>query len=194
MADAECARCFCGEIEISFPFLLPISGAAPCRVLIGDLIGSLGALVSPGMRTPWAWSRTAPPVPPPETPAFGWPTSPVQYVFCASFLALSAWLIWARFFARRSSGLLSPMWAWLYIPIVVVLMPLMHSAVNGMCEDIGIDLAAYVPVVDNKIVMVFQVRLTVDSITVDSMHTPPRHAHAHTTHTSRRLRRWWSSP
>ena len=110
------------------------------------------------MRTPWPWSRTAPPVPPPETPAFGWPTSPVQYVFCASFLALWAWLIWARFFARRSSGLLSPMWAWLYIPIVVVLMPLMHSAVNGMCEDSGIDLAAYVPVVDNKIVMVFQVR------------------------------------
>ena len=128
------------------------------------------------------------------TPAFGWPTSPVQYAFCASFLALWAWLIWARFFDRRSSGLLSPMWAWVYIPIVVVLMPLMHSAVNGMCEDSGIDLAAYVPVVDNKIVMVFQVRFTVDSITVDSMHTPPRHAHAHTTHTSRRLRRWWSSP
>ena len=133
-------------------------------------------------------------MPPPVTPAFGWPTSPVQYVFYASFLALWAWLIWARFFARRSSGLLSPMWAWLYIPIVVVLMPLMHSAVNGMCEDSGIDLAAYVPVVDNKIVMVFQVRSTVDSITVDSMHTPPRHAHAHATHTSRRLRRWWSSP
>ena len=84
--------------------------------------------------------------------------------------------------------------AWYYIPIAVVTMPLMHAAVNGMCEDSGIDLAAYVPVVDNKIVMVFQVRSTVDSITVDSMHTPPRHAHAHATHTSRRLRRWWSSP
>ena len=144
------------------------------------------------MRKPWT---PAPMVAPPVTPAFGWPTSAVQYVLCASFLVLWTWLIWARFFARRtSSHLLDAKRAWLYIPFVVVLMPLMHSAVNGMCEDIGIDLAAYVPVVDNKIVMVFQVRLTVDSITVDSMHTPPRHAHAHTTHTSRRLRRWWSSP
>ena len=45
----------------------------------------------------------------------------------------------------------------MYIPFVVVLMPLMHSAVNGMCEDSGIDLVAYVPVINNKIVMVFQV-------------------------------------
>ena len=147
-----------------------------------------------GMRMPW-WAKTPPPVPPPVTlNTFGWPTSPVQYVVCASFLALWAWLIWARFFARRSSGLLDAMWAWVYIPSVVVLMPLMHFAVNGMCEDSGIDLAAYVPVFDNKIVMVFQARCPVDSITVDSMHTPRRHAHAHTTHTSRRLRRWWSSP
>ena len=95
------------------------------------------------------------------TPAFGWPTSPVQYVLCASFLVLWAWLIWARFFARRSSHLLDAMRAWVYIPFVVVLMPLMHSAVNGMCEDSG-DLATFVPVVDNKIanrvVMVFRVR------------------------------------
>ena len=48
--------------------------------------------------------------------------------------------------------------AWYYIPIAVVTMPLMHAAVNGMCEDSGIDLAAYVPDVDNKIVMVFQAR------------------------------------
>ena len=49
------------------------------------------------------------------------------------------------------------MWAWLYIPIVVVLMPLMHSAVNGMCEDSGIDLAGTVPVIDNKLVTIVQV-------------------------------------
>ena len=97
-------------------------------------------------------------VAPPVTPAFGWPTSPVQYVLCASFLVLWAWLIWARFFARRtSSHLLDAKGAWLYIPFVVVLMPLMHSAVNGMCEDSGIDLVDSVPLVDNKLVMVIQI-------------------------------------
>ena len=146
------------------------------------------------MRKPWTPSPT---VAPPVTPAFGWPTSAVQYVLCASFLVLWTWLIWARFFARRtSSHLLDAKTAWVYIPFVVMLMPLMHSAVNGMCEDSG-DLAAFVPVVDdkiaNRVVMVFRVRCTMDSITVDGMHTPLRHAHAHTTHTSRRLRRWWSS-
>ena len=45
----------------------------------------------------------------------------------------------------------------MYIPFVVVLMPLMHSAVNGMCEDSGIDLVAYVPVIDNKLVSIVQV-------------------------------------
>ena len=105
--------------------------------------------------------------PAPVTPAFRWAASPVQYVFCASFLVLWAWLIWARFFARRSSRLLDRTWAWVYIPFVVVLMPLMHSAVNGMCEDSGIDLVAYVPVIDNKIVMVFQVCR--DGMTVDSI-------------------------
>ena len=47
--------------------------------------------------------------------------------------------------------------AWYYIPFVVVLMPLMHVAVHGMCEDIGIDLTDTVPVMDNKIVMIMQV-------------------------------------
>ena len=111
------------------------------------------------MRMPW----TSPtPVAPPVTPAFGWPTSAVQYVLCASFLVLWTSLIWARFFARlTSSHLLDAKRAWLYIPFVVVLMPLMHSAVNGMCEDSGY-LAAFVPVVDdkiaNRVVMVFRVR------------------------------------
>ena len=36
-------------------------------------------------------------------------------------------------------------------------MPLMHVAVHAMCEDIGIDLADTVPVMDNKIVMIMQV-------------------------------------
>ena len=104
------------------------------------------------MRFPWAK-----PPPPTVTPVFGWPTSPVQYVFCAVFLALWVWLIWARFLARRSSYLLDALRAWCYIPFVVVLMPLMHVAVHAMCEDIGIDLAETVPVMDNKIVMIMQV-------------------------------------
>ena len=145
------------------------------------------------MGLPWA---KPPPPAPPLPPVFGWPTSPVQYVFSASLLILWAWLIWARFFARTQPFLLDAHRAWYYIPIAVVTMPLMHAAVNGMCEDSG-DLAAFVPVVDdkiaNRVVMVFRVRCTMDSITVDGMHTPLRHAHAHTTHTSRRLRRWWSS-
>ena len=36
-------------------------------------------------------------------------------------------------------------------------MPLMHAAVNGMCEDSGIDLVESVPLVDNKLVMVIQI-------------------------------------
>jgi len=36
-------------------------------------------------------------------------------------------------------------------------MPLMHVAVHGMCEDIGIDLADTVPVMDNKLIMVMQI-------------------------------------
>jgi hypothetical protein len=104
------------------------------------------------MRFPWAK-----PPPPTVTPVFGWPTSPIQYVFCASFLAHWAWLIWTRFSSRQSSYLLDAVRAWYYIPFVVVLMPLMHVAVHGMCEDIGIDLTDTVPVMDNKIVMIMQV-------------------------------------
>ena len=101
--------------------------------------------------------RSARPPPPPVQPVFGWPTSPVQCVFCASLFVLWAWLIWARFFARRSSYLLDAMRAWMYIPIAVATMLLMHAAVHGMCEDIGIDLAATVPVIDNKLVSIVQV-------------------------------------
>ena len=107
------------------------------------------------MGLPW----TKPSAPPPPLPrVFGWPTSPFQYVFSASLFVLWAWLIWARFFARRPSlsFLLDAMRAWYYIPIAVVTMPLMHAAVHGMCEDSGIDLAHSVPVVDNKLVMVIQ--------------------------------------
>ena len=103
------------------------------------------------MRFPWAKP------PPTVTTVVGWPTSPVQYVFCASFLAHWAWLIWTRFSSRQSSYLLDAVRAWYYIPFVVVLMPLMHVAVHGMCEDIGIDLTDTVPVMDNKIVMIMQV-------------------------------------
>jgi len=47
--------------------------------------------------------------------------------------------------------------AWYYIPAVLVLMPLMHVAVHGMCEDVGIDLLDTVPVLDNKFVMLMQI-------------------------------------
>ena len=90
-----------------------------------------------GLGLPWA---KPPPAAPTLPPVFGWPTSPVQYVFSASLFILWAWLIWARFFARTQSFLLDAMRAWYYIPIAVVTMPLMHAAVNGMCEDSGIDL------------------------------------------------------
>ena len=103
------------------------------------------------------WSKKPPP--PVLLPtAFGWPTSPVQYIFWAVILAHWAWLIWARFFARRSTHVLDALRAWYYIPAVLVLMPLMHVAVHGMCEDIGVDLADTVPVnVTNKLVMIAQI-------------------------------------
>ena len=47
--------------------------------------------------------------------------------------------------------------AWMYIPIAVVTMLLMHAAVHGMCEDSGIDLAGTVSVIDNKLVTIVQV-------------------------------------
>ena len=106
------------------------------------------------MGLPWA---KPPPAAPPLPPVFGWPTSPVQYVFSASLFILWAWLIWARFFARTSSYLLDAMRAWMYIPVAVVTMLLMHAAVHGMCEDSGIDLAGTVSVVDNKLVTIAQV-------------------------------------
>ena len=46
--------------------------------------------------------------------------------------------------------------AWMYIPVAVVTMLLMHAAVHGMCEDSGIDLAQN-SVIDNKLVTIVQV-------------------------------------
>ena len=101
------------------------------------------------------WAKPLAPVVPPT--AFGWPTSPFQYVFCAVFVAYWAWLIWARFFAQRSTHLLDSLKAWRFIPAVMVLMPLMHVAVDGMCKDVGVDLVDTVPVMTDKVAMITRI-------------------------------------
>jgi hypothetical protein len=81
----------------------------------------------------------SPPPPPPTVhpfpSSFGWPSTPLEGLAVASLLLPYGCLIWWRLFARSQMPVFKTSNLWLYIPAVMVLMPLMHGAMSSWCNN-----------------------------------------------------------